>query len=45
MPGGWTVQGSGEVQKSWDEIIWTYTADDGSGFAEKVTAAYTRIGL
>ena len=45
LPGGWTVQGSGEIQKSWDKIIWTYTADDGSGFVEKVSAVYTRIGL
>jgi hypothetical protein len=45
LSGGWTVQGSGEIQKSWDEIIWTYTADDGSGLAEKFTAVYTRIGL
>jgi hypothetical protein len=45
LEGGWTVQGSGEIQKSWDEIIWAYKADDGSGFVEKFTAVYTRIGL
>jgi len=45
LPGGWTVQGSGEIQKSWNEIHWTYTVDDGSGMLEKVTAVYTRIGL
>ncbi len=33
LQGGWTIQGSGVIQKSWNEIIWTYTADDGSGLA------------
>ena len=45
LPGGWTVQGSGEIQKNWNEILWTYTVDDGSGMLEQVTAVYTRIGL
>jgi hypothetical protein len=45
LPGGWTVQGSGEIQKGWNEINWTYTVDDGSGMLERVTAVYTRIGL
>jgi hypothetical protein len=45
LEGGWIVQGNGEVQNSWDEIIWTYTADDGSGMLEKVSAVYTRLGL
>ena len=45
LQGGWTIQGSGEIQKSWDEINWTYTADDGSGVIDQVTAVYTRIGL
>lgn len=45
LPGGWTVQGSGEIQKDWNEINWTYTVDDGSGMLERVTAVYTRIGL
>ena len=45
LQGGWTVQGSGEIQKSWDEINWAYTADDGSGVIDQVTAVYTRIGL
>lgn len=45
LQGGWTIQGSGEIQKSWDGIIWTYVADDGSGFAERVNAVYTRLGL
>jgi len=45
LQGGWTIQGSGEIQKSWNEINWTYTADDGSGVIEQVTAVYTRIGL
>jgi hypothetical protein len=45
LPGGWTVHGSGEIQKSWNEINWSYTADDGSGMIDQVTAVYTRIGL
>jgi len=45
LQGGWTIQGSGEIQKSWNEIHWTYTADDGSGATDQVTAVYTRIGL
>jgi len=45
LQGGWTIQGSGEIQKSWNEINWTYTADDGSGDLALVTAVYTRIGL
>ena len=45
LQGGWTIQGSGEIQKSWNEIHWTYTADDGSGVIDQVTAVYTRIGL
>jgi hypothetical protein len=45
LPGGWTVQGSGEIQNGWNEIHWTYTVDDGSGMLERVTAVYTRIGL
>jgi len=45
LQGGWTIEGSGEIQKSWNEINWTYTADDGSGVLAQVTAVYTRIGL
>jgi len=45
LQGGWTIQGSGEIQKSWNEINWTYTADDGSGDLVQVTAVYTRTGL
>ena len=45
LQGGWTIQGSGEIQNRWNEINWTYTADDGSGVIDQVTAVYTRIGL
>ncbi len=45
LEGGWTIQGSGEIQNSWNEINWTYTADDGSSNIDQVTAVYTRIGL
>ncbi len=45
LQGGWTIQGSGEIQKNWNEINWTYTADDGSSVIDQVTAVYTRIGL
>ncbi len=45
LQGGWTFQGSAEVQKGWDEIIWSYTVDDGSGLVENVLAVYTKIGL
>jgi hypothetical protein len=45
LEGGWIVGGSGEIQDSWNEIIWNYTVDDGSGMLEKVEAVYTRLGL
>jgi hypothetical protein len=45
LEGGWIVQGGGEVQNNWNEIVWTYTVDDGSGMLEKVEAVYTRLGL
>ena len=45
LDGGFTVQGSAEVQKSWNEIHWTYTVDDGSGQLLRVTAVYTRFSL
>jgi hypothetical protein len=45
LQGGWTVQGSGEIQTGWNEIHWSYTADDGSGVIDQVTAVYTRLGL
>jgi len=44
LEGGYTVTGSGEIQGSKaNEIIWTYTADDGSGEVEKGSAVYTRL--
>jgi hypothetical protein len=45
LAGGFTIQGSGEVQKNWNEIHWTYTVDDGSGQLLQVTAVYTRLSL
>ena len=33
------------LKKNWNEINWTYTADDGSSAIDQVTAVYTRIGL
>lgn len=46
LEGGYSVRGQGQVQgnKS-NEIIWTYTVDDGSGIEEGYTAVYTRYGL
>jgi len=44
LEGGYSVSGYGEIQGSKaNEIIWTYTADDGSGEVEKGTAVYTRL--
>lgn len=45
LEGGWTIEGSGEIQNSWNEINWTYTAEDGSSNIDLVTAVYTRMGL
>lgn len=44
LAGGFTVNGAGEIQgtKS-NQIIWTYSVDDGSGVAENVTAVYSRL--
>lgn len=44
LEGGYTVSGSGQIQGSKaNEIIWTYTVDDGSGEENKVNAIYTRL--
>ena len=41
---GYNVSGYGEIQgNKANEIIWTYTADDGSGEVERGTAVYTRL--
>jgi hypothetical protein len=46
LRGGFTVSGSGQVQGSKaNQIIWTYTVDDGSGQEERLTAVYTRLTL
>ena len=46
LDGGYSVSGYGEIQGSKaNEIIWTYTADDGSGEVEKATAVYTRLSF
>ena len=46
LEGGYTVSGSGEIQGSKaNEIIWTYSVDDGSGVEDKVTAVYTRLSF
>jgi hypothetical protein len=44
LEGGYKVSGSGQIQGSKaNEIIWTYTVDDGSGVAVSVSAVYTRL--
>ena len=44
LEGGYEVSGSGQIQGSKaNEIIWSYTVDDGSGVAEAVNAVYTRL--
>jgi hypothetical protein len=44
LEGGYEVSGSGQIQGSRaNEIIWTYTVDDGSGVAASVSAVYTRL--
>ena len=44
LEGGFTISGKGEILgvKS-NEIIWTYTVDDGSGTAESISELYTRL--
>ena len=42
LQGGFTVSGSGDIQADWNEIIWSYIVDDGSGLDNQVTAIYTR---
>ena len=44
LDGGFTISGSGQIQGSKaNEIIWTYSVDDGSGVAENITEVYTRL--
>ena len=44
LEGGYTVTGRGEAQGNRaNQIIWTYTVDDGSGIPENITAIYTRL--
>jgi hypothetical protein len=44
LEGGFTVNGRGEIQGTRaNQIIWTYSVDDGSGVAENVTAVYSRL--
>lgn len=46
LEGGYDVSGSGQIKGSKaNEIIWTYTVDDGSGVAENISAVYTRLTL
>ena len=46
LEGGYTVVGSGEIQgNKGNEIIWSYSVDDGSGVSEKITAVYTRLSF
>ena len=43
LDGGFSVSGTGEIQSGWNEIIWSYDVDDGSGVRNDVAATYTRI--
>ena len=43
LQGGFTVSGSGEIQSSWDEIVWSYSVDDGSGIADYFSATFSRM--
>lgn len=44
IEGGYTVSGSGQVQgNKANQIIWTYSVNDGSGVAESITAVYSRL--
>ncbi len=45
LQGGYQVSGTGEVQGNWNEILWSYKVDDGSGVSNNVNAVYTRYGL
>ena len=43
LPGGFTVEGSGNILNDWNTISWSYSVDDGSGVPVSVTAIYTRL--
>lgn len=44
IEGDYTVEGSGEIQgNKGNEIIWSYSVDDGSGVSENITAIFTRL--
>ena len=43
LQSGYTVSGSGDVQADWDEIIWSYSVNDGSGMTNNARAIYTRL--
>jgi hypothetical protein len=43
LPGGFTVSGSGEIQSDWNEIVWSYSVDDGSGIADYFSATFNRM--
>jgi len=44
IDGGFTISAIGQIQGSKaNEIIWTYSVDDGSGVAESVKEVYTRL--
>ena len=44
LEGGFTISGKGEIQGSKaNEIIWTYSVDDGSGMAENIKEVYSRL--
>jgi hypothetical protein len=42
MAGGYEVEGSGRIDNNYNEIVWEYTVDDGSGAVDSVTAVYTK---
>ncbi|MBA7577359.1 hypothetical protein ES708_19210 [subsurface metagenome] len=37
------IYGTGNISSDYNEIIWTYFVDDGSGIWDEVEAVYTRI--
>ncbi len=44
IDGGYAVSGSGQIQgNKGNEIIWNYSADDGSEIPDKINAVYTRL--
>ncbi len=43
IKGGFTVSGTGRINKDYKEIHWQYIVDDGSGQLDNASAVYSRL--